>query len=144
MTENPIDARELLQRVQAEKRAERWLPLPPADLAAVRSPIRQDPAVSALRDRSVLNRREPEPPGTGIKGFILRIFARLTYRVLAPYLDDQARSIEALAGRCDELAQAIAGRQRDEAENGAKLAAWLHNELPGSAGDSESTPLVQS
>jgi hypothetical protein len=148
MTENSLDARELLLRVEADKRAERWLPLPPDDLAAARSSMREHPALVVLHDRWVLpDRFDPTQTGRGVKGLVLRLFGRLVFRVLAPYLRAErellaevVRGHDALAARCDELAQAMVRRQADEAQNGAKLAAWLHSELPGVRGVSDAAP----
>jgi hypothetical protein len=55
---------------------------------------------------------------------------------MGPYLGAErellaqlVRTNDALAERCDELAQTIANRAAAEAENLAKLAAWLHDAL---------------
>jgi hypothetical protein len=149
MNENSLDARELLLRVEADKRAERWLPLPPDEPALARSSMRHDPALTALHQRWVLpDRFDPAQAGRGVKGLVLRVVGRLVYRVLAPYLRAErelmaelVRGNDALAGRCDELAQALLRRQSDEAQNDAKLAAWLHSEFPGVGGGTDATSL---
>jgi hypothetical protein len=81
--------------------------------------------------------------GGGVRGRIAGLAGRLTFRALGRYLHEErellahmVRMNEALARRCDELARAIADRQVADAENQARLAAWLQAEPPpGSRGE---------
>jgi hypothetical protein len=68
---------------------------------------------------------------------VVRLLGRLTFRVLHPYLTSERELIanmvrlqDALAKRCDELAEHLARRQVEEAANQARLAAWLESHLP--------------
>jgi hypothetical protein len=143
MEERALDARELIERVKAENRAARWLPLPPSELPASRTPMREEESLYYLHRHWILpDRPDPADPGAGIKGRVVHLFGRLTFAVLAPYLRQErelvarmVRMNEALARRYDDLAEAIVQRQVAEAENGAKLAALLNRALPeGSEG----------
>jgi hypothetical protein len=142
MSEEALDAREVMRRVRAAKRAEQWLPLLPEELDALRSPMRQDPTLVALHDAwKFPDDLVPKRSGMAVKQRLVGPLRRIAYRVMAPYLSAERellagliRANEALAERCDELARTIARRQSGEAENLAKLAAWLHEELDDPAG----------
>jgi hypothetical protein len=141
--ERALDARELIERVRAESRASRWMPLPPSDVPAARSPVREDESLHYLhRHWRLPDRPDPADAADGFKGRVIHLFGRLTFRVLTPYLRQERELIarmvrmdDALARRYDELAEAVAQRQSAEAENDAKLAAFLYRELPNSSQD---------
>ena len=143
MEERALDARELIERVKAENRAARWMPLPPSELPASRTPMSEEESLYYLHRHWILpDRPEPADSGAGIKGRVVHLFGRLTFAVLAPYLRQErelvarmVRMNEALARRCDDLAQAMAQRQLAEAENDAKLAALLNRALPDGSSD---------
>jgi hypothetical protein len=143
MEERALDARELIERVKAENRAARWMPLPPSDLPASRTPMREEESLYYLHRHWILpDRPDPADSGAGIKGRVVHLFGRLTFAVLAPYLRQErelvarmVRMNDALARRYDDLAQAMVQRQLDEAENDAKLAAWLNRALPEGSAD---------
>jgi hypothetical protein len=133
MSEHALDARELLSRVEAARRSDRWTPAPPEDLAALLSPMQADRELRALHDRWALpDRLAPGQTGSGWKSLVLRPFGRLVFRVLGPYLGAErellaqmVRTLDALARRCDELTEAMARRQAAEAESQARLATTL-------------------
>jgi len=143
--ERAIDARELVERVHEESRAARWLPLLPTDLPATRAPAREDESLYYLHAHwSLPDSFDTSAAGGGIKGRILTLFGKITFRVLGKYLKDEhellarvVRANEALALRCDELTKAFWERQLAEAENDAKLAAWLHEAIRDCAGSVE-------
>jgi hypothetical protein len=139
MDEPSLDAKELLERVKSEHRSDRWAPLAPQDeIAKWREwPMRSEESLDYLHRNWVLpDHFDPASAGGGIRGSLVRAFARLTFRVLGPYLAQErellarmVRISDALAKRCDSLSSEIARREIAEAENGADLAAWLDSEL---------------
>jgi len=148
MEEHALDARELIERVRQDNRAERWLPLPPTGLPGSHTPMQDDESLYYMHRHWMLpDRLDPAVIGGGIKGRVSRLFGRLAFRVLAPYLNEEreflarvVRTNDALAHRCDELANAMLQRQFAEAKNDAKLAAWLHQVLPERSADSSADP----
>jgi len=91
------------------------------------------------------DRPDPAETGGGIKGRFIHLFGRLTFRVLAPYLRQEreliarmVRTNDALARRHDDLTEALMKRQVAEAENDAKLAAWLYRAIPDGRGNQDS------
>jgi hypothetical protein len=84
--------------------------------------------------------------GGGIRGKVISLFGRLTYRVLGPYFHEEREVIahlvrvsDALEKRCDELtlrcerlSEDMLERQAAEAANLTKLALWLHLDPPSS------------
>ena len=133
MSDHALDARELLARVESERRSDRWTPSPPEDLTALLTPMQADHELRALHDRWALpDRLASVQAGSGWKRLLLRPFGRIVFRVLGPYLGAErellaqmVRTLDALARRCDELTEAMARRQAVEAESQAKLAAAL-------------------
>lgn len=142
-----IDPREFLEKLRAEHQTFRWEPLPPGDVrmsesdhATSRSALEYLHAHWALPDAS--EALSELAGGRGGRGLILRLFGRLTYRVLGPYLREErellahmVRMNQVLDQRCDELAhschqlhQDMIDRQVAEAANQAKLALWLQLE----------------
>ncbi len=143
MDEHALDAKELIEHVRQDNRAARWLPLTPTGLPDSPTPMQEDESLYYLHHHWMLpDRLGPAVIRGGVKGRVIRLFARLTFRVLAPYLREEreflarvVRTNDALARRCDELVNAMVQRQFAEAENDAKLAAWLHQALPETSGD---------
>ena len=135
MDDGVVDPRELLERLHADKRALVWEPLSPApNLATWRQrPMRDEAALEYLhRHWALPDQPDASVAGGGVKGRVVALFARLAYRVLGPYLREErellahvVRITDALARRCDELTQALTDRQTADAENDARLAAWL-------------------
>ncbi|HLX88823.1 MAG TPA: hypothetical protein VKR22_10270 [Acidimicrobiales bacterium] len=140
--EHGVDPAELLERLHADKRSLIWEPLAPStNLGAwYQRPMQEDAALEYLHQHWALpDRPDSSGVGRGPKGILVRLLGRLAFRVLGPYLRAErellahmVRTNDALARRCDELAHAIATRQVDEAENNARLAAWLQVHADGS------------
>jgi hypothetical protein len=151
IVEDPtLDPREFLDRLKAEHRVFYWEPLPPdnpiqfdeADRTSIRSSLGYLHQHWALPDAF-----PPEEAGSRLRGKLLGVFGRLTYRVLGRYLREErdlfahlVRVNEALQQRCDELSlrcqrlnEDMLQRQTAEAANQAKLAVWLHLEPPANA-----------
>jgi hypothetical protein len=145
-----LDPQEFLEHLKAEHQVLQWEPLPPDDPARVQ-------ATDQTRTRSSLeylhrhwalpDAFDPADVGGGVRGRIVSMFGRLTYRVLGRYLREErdllahvVRVNEALQRRCDELSQRcqqlgddMVRRQAAEASNQAKLALWLHLDPPTTA-----------
>ena len=147
MDERPLDANELLQHVKNGHRGDQWKPLAPSDeLVKWRQwPMRSEASLDYLhRHWALPDSFAREAAGGGMKGRLINVFARLTFRVLGPYLSEEremianlVRTTDALAKRCDALAEEITGRETAEAENAAQLAAWLRSQdATRSLGDS--------
>jgi hypothetical protein len=142
-----LDPVEVLEQLRAEHRALVWEPLPP-------DKMRRNTDTSQVRNRASLeylhhhwalpDSFDPSEAGSGLRGRVLGLFAKLTYRVLGTYLREErellshvVRVNEALEQRCDHLVlrceqlnQDLVDRQADEAENQAKLALWLSLAFP--------------
>ncbi len=145
-----LDPEGVLERLRAEHRVLRWAPLPP-------EPVRRPTERSQVRNRASLeylhhhwslpDRVDPAVTGGGVRGRIIALFGRLTFRVLGPYLREErelfahlVRVSDSLEQRCDELTlrceqlnQDLVDRQTAEAENLAELALWLHLDAPDRA-----------
>ncbi|MHB8329882.1 MAG: hypothetical protein ACYDD6_09725 [Acidimicrobiales bacterium] len=135
MEETGVDPRELLDRIKADSRRLAWEPLPPSNAIGLwrQRPMRDEEPLEYLhRNWALRDHVDPGAVGGGLRGRVVSVFARLTFRVLGPYLREErellarvVRMNDALARRCDELAQVVADRQVAEAENDARLAVWL-------------------
>jgi len=155
--EQRIDSEEFLEQLRAEHQVLKWEPLEPtiSRRPTTSDQVRSRSALEYLHSHWVLpDSFEPADAGRGMRGRIIGLFGRLTFRVLGRYLSSErdllahmVRVNEALERRCDELTlrcqqveQDMVDRQVAEAANQAKLAAWLHLEPPisstGSAGGS--------
>ena len=155
-----LDPKELLDRLRSGHRALQWGPVPPDEPR----PIVEMDLTSSRRSLQYLHQHwalpdnfDPAVAGAGVRGRLVALFGRLTYRVLGPYLNEERALIshmvqahQALEERCDdltlryrELREDIVDRQVAEAENQAKLALWLQvngpsparSESPGDGGD---------
>jgi hypothetical protein len=141
MGQETIEPEELLERLRREQEALRWAPLAPSDgLAEWRKwPVRSDLSLDHLHHHWVLPHQfDPSTAGAsgGVKAKLIRIFGRLVFRVLGPYLREErellshmVRMNDALARRCDEITLEITRRETSQAKNEARLAAWLHEAL---------------
>jgi hypothetical protein len=146
-----VDPEQLLERLREEHNTLRWGPLPPGQLRV----IEEDSQSRNRRSLEYLHRHwalpdkfDPASSGAGLRGKIIGVFGRLTFRVLGPYLREErellAHLVQAnqaleqrcdnLTVRCEELSQDMIDRQAAEAENQAKLAVWLHLEAPEDGG----------
>ena len=148
MEDGELDPQELLERLHDDKRSLVWTPLSPSDRLIVwrQRPMRDEEALEYLHQHWTL----PDGPdaatfGGGLRGRLVGLFARLAFRVLGPYLRSErellahmVRMNDALARRCDELADTVAERQTAEAENDARLAAWLQVHADDMASDAGS------
>jgi hypothetical protein len=145
--QSELNPEEVLERLKAEHLVLQWAPLPPTEM-------RRTTGTNQTRNRASLeylhhhwtlpDTFDPAESGSGIRGRIITLFGRLTYRVLGTYfreertlLSNMVRVNEALEQRCDELTlrceqlnQDMVDRQAAEAKNQAKLALWLHLEPP--------------
>lgn len=142
MSQEGLDPRAFLERLQGEQRTLRWAPLPPAVPEQWRDhPLAEEESLRYLHEHWAL----PEVPsgtgtGGGVRGRLSAVTGRFVFRALGRYLHDErellghmVRMNEALARRCDELTRAVADRQVADAENQARLAAWLQAEPPKGA-----------
>ncbi len=142
MSQEGLDPREFLERLQGEHRTLRWAPLPPEETALGWSghPMAVEESLHYLHGHWTLPDHVSAAAGGGVRGRIAGLVGKLTYRALGRYLREErellghmVRMNELLARRCDELARVVAERQVAEAENQAHLAAWLHSESPPGA-----------
>jgi hypothetical protein len=139
MDERALDAGELPESVKAGGKAPQWVPLAPSnDMEKWRRwPMRAEESLDYLHRNWILpDRLDPQVTGTGFKGRLISVLGRIVFRVLGPYLRDErellanlVRTNDTLARRCDELSKVISNHEVAQAENEAKLAAWLHHEL---------------
>ncbi|MGH9028713.1 MAG: hypothetical protein ACRDV4_03770 [Acidimicrobiales bacterium] len=140
MDERTLDAKELIADTRtAGLTPPLWVPLAPADGLETwrRWPMKDDESLDYLHHNWVLaNELDPQVTGSGLKGRLIRVIGRIVFRVLGPYLREERELIahfvrmnDALARRVDELTKEVSIRQTKEAENQAKLAAWLDDEL---------------
>ena len=152
MGQPALDPQEFLEQLKAQHRVLQWEPLPPDDPARIKETeqTRTRGSLEFLHSHWTLpDDFDPADAGVGgIRGKVVTMFGRLTYRVMAPYLHEErdllghvVRVNEALQRRCDELSlrcqqlqDEMLRRQAAEASNQAKLALWLHLEPP--SGDS--------
>lgn len=147
MEEGELDPRELLERLHADKRTLVWTPLAPAgNLVTWRQrPMRDEEALEYLhRHWALPDQPDAAVAGRGLRGRLVAVFARLAFRVMGPYLRSErelfahlVRMNDALARRCDELAEALSERQTADAENDARLAAWLQVHAEESSGPAQ-------
>ncbi|MGD0882637.1 MAG: hypothetical protein ABSB09_13810 [Acidimicrobiales bacterium] len=145
--EPALDTEELLERLRKEHLVLRWEPLPPeqARPTGTNDQVRSPDSLAFLNANWQLpDHFDPASAGGGIRGRIVALFGRLTFRVLGPYLKAErdflshvVRINNALEFRCDELTlrcqqlnQDMLNRQAAEARNLAKLAVMLHLEPP--------------
>jgi hypothetical protein len=160
--EPEVDTVELLERLRTEHLVLRWEPLP-ADVA---KPTAKGDQVRSADSLSYINAHWQLPDhfdsstaGGGIKGRVIALIGRLTFRVLQPYfrserdfLSHVVRINNALEFRCDELtlrceqlSHDMLARQAAEARNLAKLAIMLHlegDEPAGTDGESVGTSVA--
>jgi len=87
---------------------------------------------------------DPAAAGGGVRGRLVTLIGRMTFRVLGPYLREERELLghlvrindaleqrcDALTLRCEQLEQDVVDRQVDEAANLAELALWLHLDPP--------------
>jgi hypothetical protein len=136
---NDLDPRELLERLRREHRTLRWEPLLPSDalLRWQERPMRDEESLAYLHRNWLLpDTFSPDRTGSGMKGRIARRVGGLVFRVIQPYLHAErevvanlVRISDALAKRCDDLAQIITERQVADAESQAKLAALVYDNI---------------
>jgi hypothetical protein len=157
--EPALDPEAFLERLKADHRILRWEPLPPDQV----SPVRESDQIRSKSSLEYLHRHwvlpdafDPAVAGGGVRGKVVSIVGRLTYRVLGPYLlaerDLLAHVVqvnEALEQRCDELtlryeqlSREMINRQAAEAANQAKLAAWLHLDPPRASSPDNRAPRI--
>ncbi len=145
--EHAIDPEEFLEQLKAEHHVLRWEPLPPDQ-------VNRDKRNQQVRNRESLeylhrhwalpDEFDPKDGGGGIRGKVVGIFGRLTFRVLSRYLQEERELLshlvrvnealeqrsDELTVRCQQLNEDMVSRQVAEAGNQAKLAAWLHLDPP--------------
>jgi hypothetical protein len=144
-----LDPQALLARLKADHRTLQWEPLPPDRVRRFTdaNQIRNKASLEYLHHNWALpDTFDAAAAGAdhGLRGKVVALFGRLTFRVLGPYLRDERALIsymvrvnEALERRCDDLilrceqlSNDMANRQANEAANQAKLALWLHLDPP--------------
>ena len=146
MGEPALDTEELLERLRKEHLVLRWEPLPPdqARPQGTGDQVRSPDSLAFINAHWQLPDHYQPAPGGGLRGWVQRLFGRLTFAVLAPYLKAErdflshvVRINNALEFRCDELTercqqlnQDMLSRQAAEARNLAKLAVMLHLDPP--------------
>lgn len=150
MGEPALDPEELLEQLKAEHHLLRWEPLPPEQVKREgrKEQVRSRESLEYLhRHWTLPDTFDPADAGPGLRGRIVALFGRLTFRVLGRYLHEERELIghlvrvnEALEQRCDELTvrceqlnQDMVDRQAAEASNQAKLALLLHLDPPPGA-----------
>lgn len=127
-----LDPRELLDQLREDRRTLAWAPLPPStSLSLLRQyPMRAEQSLAYLHGHWAL----PDRPsgGRGPRALLGRLVGRLVFRVLGHYLRAERELLaqvvqtnETLARRVDDLATVMAERFSAQAENEARLAAWL-------------------
>ena len=156
MEQPEIDPADLLDRLRDDDRVLRWEPLAPS---SVRRPtgsgqVRSGADLAYLHEHWALpDAFDPAVAGGGIRGRIVALVGRATFRVLGPYLREErallghlVRVNDALEQRCDtltlrceQLEQDMIDRQVAEAANLAELALWLQRD-PQGPGGARSTP----
>lgn len=148
MGQPAIDPEELLERLKEEHRVLQWEPLPAEGVRSSNTDqTRNRNSLDYLHAHWALpDTFDPADVGGGLRGRILSLLGRLTFQVLGRYLREErellahmVRVNQALERRCDDLTlrcqqlnQDMIDRQAAEAANQAKLALWLHLELPQS------------
>ena len=149
-----VDPKELLAQLQAEHQVLRWGPLPPQEYRSADGDLTPtDPSALEYLHRHWALPGSYEAATGGLRGKLIALFGRLTFKVLGPYLHQErellARAVQAIDGldkRCEELtdryrelSDAVIARQVSEAENQAKLALWLHLDPPVASADAPQT-----
>jgi hypothetical protein len=146
-----LDPKEFLERLKEDHQVLRWEPLPPAqpNPSSGGEQSRSGGSLDYLHKHWALpDSFQAADAGGGVKGRLVGLFGRLTYRVLGRYFREErellghvVRISEALERRCDALTLRVqemnlemVRRQVAEAENQALLAAWLHAESPRTTG----------
>lgn len=131
-----VDPREFLEVVRADREGVVWAPLDPVEqqeggLGARR--VAEDESLEYLHKHWVLPHAPDAAMRRGLVGRVLRLFAKLTFRVLQPYLleerellSNMVRVHDETAKRVDEIVDDLYRRRILEAKNLAELAAWLH------------------
>lgn len=142
-----LDPEAFLKAMKSDHQVLDWEPLPPSDphRRADGHQVRNRASLEYLHRNWVLpDSFDPADAGAGLRGKVVAVFGRLTFRVLNRYMVEErdllahmVRVNEALEQRCDELTlrcqqlnQDMIDRQVDEARNQAKLAVWLHLDRP--------------
>jgi hypothetical protein len=142
-----IDPEEFLERLKEDHQILQWEPLPAEGVRSSNSDqTRNRNSLDYLHAHWVLpDAFDPADVGGGLRGKILSLLGRLTFQILGRYLREErellahmVRVNQALEQRCDDLTlrcqqlnQDMIDRQAAEAANQAKLALWLHLDLPG-------------
>lgn len=136
---NPVDPRELLERLRRQHDTLRWEPLLPSDdlYRLQERPMREEASLAYLhRNWSLPDSFSARTSGGGMKDRIARRLGGLVFRTMGSYLHAERELIanlvrmnDALAIRCDELTNVVAERQRADAENQAKLAALVYTSI---------------
>jgi hypothetical protein len=139
MDQSEHNPRDVLEQLTTYNAPLRWGPLPPAERTQDwgQDALRAQESLAYLHAHYVLPATVQQLDlGGGISGRISRLFAKLAMRSLGNRMSaEQAvlahlvQMTEALAARCDEMANMVATRQVDEAANQARLAGWLDTTL---------------
>ena len=161
MDTSALDPEAFLEAMKSDHQVLRWEPLPPGDVhrRSGGSQIRNRDSLEYLHRNWVLpDSFDATDAGRGLRGKVVALFGRLTFRVLSRYMAEErdllahmVRVNDALEHRCDELTlrcqqlnEDMINRQVEEARNQAKLAVWLHLDPPStsthSRGNGKPTP----
>jgi hypothetical protein len=140
MEDSERDPRDILEQLTAHHATLRWAPQVPSDalLQMDERPVQSESSMAFVHANWNLPRTLDQIPASpGIRGRFIRMFARLTLRVMGRRLDEEQELIAALveatgilARRCDELTAVLATYQVQEAANQARLAGWLDASPP--------------
>jgi hypothetical protein len=147
-----IDPEEFLAQLRSEHRVLQWEPLAPQSVRPLgtQDQVRSAHLLEYLHHHWVLpDSFDASGTGRGIRGRLVRMFGRLTYSVLQPYLhaerdllahvvqvnDALERRCDELTLRCQQLNQDLVDRQVAEARNQTKLAVWLDLDPPSTGTD---------
>jgi hypothetical protein len=140
-----LEPEELLQRLKVQHRVLQWGPVPPDEPRRFKEidHSRSKRSLEFLHQHwAIPDTFDPASAGGGVRGKVMSLFGRMTYRVLNPYFREErdllahlVRVNEALEQRCEDLAlryqqlsEDILDRQVAEAENLTELALWLNRE----------------
>jgi hypothetical protein len=134
MEQSEHESRDILEQLTQYHAPLRWAPLAPSDTLEDmgQHPVRAEDALAYLHAHRMLPSVDQTETGGGIRGRLLKRLAYRTQRVMGPRMHQEQDLLlhlihmtETLASRCDDLTNALAAQQVQEAASQARLAGWL-------------------